>query len=120
MSHWDRRPLEGARLRWEIPPTDRCGQERKISAGERRAAARRWSVVDAGLIEAQLPEEPGLVTVALWLLDGNGGIRARNYVNVDLYAGPLPAVERTEQGVALRFLPADFADSSWPQPALGP
>ena len=37
------------------------------------------------MIEPRLPAEPCLVTVALWLEDGDGTVRARNYVNVDVY-----------------------------------
>jgi hypothetical protein len=119
VSHWDRRRLERAEVRWEIALTDRFGETRTVDEGRRAVHPRPFGVTEAGTVEARLPDEPGLVTVALWLLAEDGGIRARNYVNVDLSAGPLPAVERTAAGVALRFLPGDFLRSSWPQPTLG-
>lgn len=67
----------------------------------------------AGCVEARLPDEEGLVTVALWLEDADRRVRARNYVNVDVHddAG-VPAVEKTPRGYALRFNPGDFSRSS--------
>src|SRR5207302_7581518 len=68
------------------------------SSDLREIAPKQYSVTDAGVIEARLPEEPCLLTVALWLEAADGAIRARNYVNVDVDDGrPAPAVERTER-----------------------
>jgi hypothetical protein len=122
ISHWDNAgALRDARLCWRITITDRFGETRELAEGERKVQARRYSVTDAGRIEAQLPDEPGLVTVALWLKDGEGSVRARNYVNVDVYdPQAVPEAERTARGYALRFKPGDFSDASWPQPSLGP
>jgi hypothetical protein len=82
---------------------------------------RRYHVHDAGEIAVTLPGEPCLFTLALFLEDPDGTIRARNYVNVDVTDGkPLPAAERTPdgRGHVLRFSPGDFTESSWPQPVL--
>jgi len=74
-----------------------------------------------GNIEARLPEEPCLATVALWLEEGDGSVRARNYVNLDVHDGRSMAhAERTRDGYALPFRPGDFIDASWPTPVLGP
>jgi predicted transcriptional regulator len=52
--------------------------------------------------------------------DAHGAIRARNYVNVDVYDPATPTdVEKTKGGYALRFRPGDFFDSSWPNPRMG-
>jgi hypothetical protein len=121
VSHWDRRPLEGARLCWRITATDRFGDRCVVDQGERAIEPRRYAVTTAGTIEARVPEEPCLLTVAVWLEDGGGSVRARNYVNVDVSDGrPAVGVERTERGVAIRFRPGDFVDSAWPTPMLGP
>jgi hypothetical protein len=121
VSHWDRRPLSSARLCWQVSITDRFGDRCVVDQGQRPVEPRRYGVTEAGTVEARLPEEPGLVTVALWLEDGDGTVRARNYVNIDLHDGHgLPPVESTERGWALRFRPGDFVDSSWPTPMLGP
>ncbi len=120
VSHWDRRPLKAARLRWRISSVDRFGERRVVAEGERPVQPRRYGVTEAGGIEARMPDAPCLLTVALWLEEGDGSVRARNFVNVDVYDGrPSPAVERRENGYTLRFLPGDYADSSWPTPVLG-
>jgi glycosyl hydrolase family 2 len=120
VSHWDSRPLGTARLQWQIRLTDRFGETQAVDEGQRTVHPRRFAVTDAGRIEARLPDEPGLTTIAVWLMDESGSIRARNYVNVDLHGGPRPDLERTGKDLVLRFHPGDFLDSSWPQPALGP
>jgi hypothetical protein len=121
VSHWDQRPLRGAHLCWRISATDRFGRQRVVFEDRRPIEPRRFGVTDAGAIETRLPDEPCLLTVALWLQEGDGSICARNYVNVDVHGGtPPPNVERTASGYALRFRPGEFLDSSWPTPTLAP
>jgi hypothetical protein len=121
VSHWDKRRLEGAQLRWRVTAVNRFGEYLTLDEGGRAVQPRQYSVVDAGEIEAQLPDEAALATVALWLEDGTGAVRARNYVNVDVHASrAVPEIERTERGYAVRFLPGDFAASSWMDPRIGP
>jgi len=120
VSHWDS-PLQGARLCWRVTGVGRFGERLELGEGGRVVQPRRYGVTDVGLIEARLPGEAALVTVALWLEDADGRVRARNYVNVDVHGeGSAQEVERTPCGYALRFRPSDFSRSSWPQPALGP
>jgi hypothetical protein len=119
VSHWDRRTIERPRLRWAATFVDRFGEQRQIDAGECEVQPARYGVVDGGVLQVQLPEEPGLATIALWLVDGEEA-RARNYVNVEVSDGePLPEHERWGAAHVLRFNPADFADSNWPNPRLG-
>ena len=49
------------------------------------------------------------------LHDETGAIRARNYVNVEVRAEQAPAVEKIEQGWAVRFAPGAFTRTSWPR-----
>jgi hypothetical protein len=121
VSHWDQRPLEGARLRWRISAVNGGGESSPVDEGQRPVQPRRYGVTEAGTIEARLPEEPCLVTVAFWLEEGDGAVRARNYVNVDVHDGrPMAGAARTGSGHALSFRPGDFVDASWPTPVLGP
>lgn len=121
VSHWDRRPLGDATLRWRVSAVGRFAEQRVLHEGSRRVEARRYGVADAGVVEATLPDGPALVTVACWLEDGDGGVRARNYVNVDVFGGkPAPRVERTERGYAVRFRPDSYAATGWQAPELGP
>ncbi len=84
-------------------------------------APRRYGVTVVEPIEVRLPDELGLVTVAFWLEDGTGAVRARNYVNVDVYTSRLDlTTERTEGSLVLRFVPGDFIGSSWLDPRIGP
>ncbi len=124
VSHWDRKTFEGgnARLRWQVSFVDRFGSKTPPGGGGQRDLSnlRRYHVNDAGEIAVTLPAEPGLFTLALFLEDTDGTIRARNYVNVDVTDGkPLPATEITSTGGhVLRFSPGDYTESSWPQPTL--
>jgi hypothetical protein len=59
--------------------------------------------------------------VALWLEEGDGSVRARNYVNLDIHDDrSMAPTERTRDGYAFSFRPGDFTDASWPTPVLGP
>jgi hypothetical protein len=125
VSHWDNaRPLTSARLCWRVTAIDRFGERLELGQGGREVQPDRYGVTSGGSVEVQLPNEEALVTVALWLEDAGGNVRARNYVNVDVhgdgYSNGAAEVERTAQGYALRFRPGDFSHSSWPQPVLGP
>jgi hypothetical protein len=146
VSHWDARPLRGARLRWQALAVDRFGEHQAVDEGAIAVDPPPYGVSAGGEVVLRLPDELALVTVALWLEDGAGAVRARNYVNVDVHdpaapfaspganggagaQGPVPGrpgivvtpgrVERTRGGYALRFLPGDFADTSWVTPTIG-
>jgi hypothetical protein len=78
-------------------------------------------VSEAGRIDLPLPDELCLVTVGFWLEDDQGRVRARNYVNVDVYSARLEQpVERLEGSCALRFVPGDFLGASWVDARVGP
>ncbi|MDQ3702000.1 MAG: hypothetical protein M3442_13920 [Chloroflexota bacterium] len=121
VAHWAPRPLAGATLRWRVSAIDRFGEARAMDEGHQAVAPRRYGVTVVAPIEARVPDEPGLATIALWLEDGDGTVRARNYVNVDVYRSRVDhAVEHTEAGLILRFVPGDFIGSSWLDPRIGP
>ena len=123
VSHWDGRAMKQPALQWRVTFMDRFGERREIDRGERRLDLKRYGVTDAGTVEATLPDEPGLATVALLLVDlVTADVRVRNYVNVELTTGSaLPSEERLPNGSGrvFRFSPADFTDSNWPNPRLG-
>jgi hypothetical protein len=120
VSHWATQPIEQPVVRWAVRFVDRFGEARDVASGEQRIERlARYSVTETGVLQVALPDEPGLATVQLWLCDGDT-IKARNYVNVDVWTGhALPAHERWGSAHVLRFAPADFADSNWPNPRLG-
>jgi hypothetical protein len=130
ISHWNTRPMNDPILRWRVTTVDRFGEKHLVTQADRPVILRRFGVTDGYDIEVPLPDAPGLVTVALILLDGDGTIRARNYVNVDLYEGEASAqaawmrqaqsTEKCNGAYALRFHPGDFLGSSWGDPRIGP
>ncbi len=71
---------------------------------------------DLGRLEAALPDEAGLATLALELVDDQGTVRCRNYVNIEVRSSDAPAVETLPNGWALRFTPGDIAQTSWVWP----
>ena len=120
ISHWDKRPLQTAFLCWRVTGVDQNGDTQVLAEDRRGVQPEQYDVAGAGRIEARCPDVNSLLTVAFWLEDERGNIRARNYVNVDVYDGqPLKAAERTSRGYALRFTPGDFADTSRPNPLTG-
>ena len=132
-SHWDRRPLDGATLRWRVSAVDRLGETFTVDEGERSIMPRRYGVAECGDVRFRLPDRPCLVTVALTVTQsgGTGAVRARNYVNVDVYdlyegaqssatLAPLVTSERTPGGgFAVAFAPEGYDDCSWPNPIIG-
>ena len=121
VSHWDHRPLGAGRVRWRASAIDRFGDARPLCEGEHAVRARQYGVSEAGTIQVHLPDEICLVTVAFWLEDEQGRVRARNYVNVDVYsARGVQSVERRAGGCVLRFMPGDFLGCSWVDARVGP
>ena len=132
VSHWGT-ALAGvaggqAAVRWQVDFVDRYGQPSTVQSGEIPVSPTRFDVTSLGDtfdkrstgLAFALPDENGLATVALRLVDGDGNVRSRNYVNVEVSAGHSPAVERNDYGHALRFRPGDFVATSWDQPSVDP
>ena len=122
VSHWSARAIERPVVRWAVTFTDRFGERREVTSGEQRIETlARYSVTETGVLQLTMPDEPGLATVQLWLCDQEE-VRVRNYVNVDVWPGSqvqLPQHERWGASHVVRFSPAEFADSNWPNPRLG-
>lgn len=119
VSHWGT-PMGASTVRWRLDFTDRFGRARCAGKGEVATTPARFAVTDLGALRCDLPDENGLATLALWLVDADGKIRCRNYVNVEIRGAATPQVERTPQGWALRFAPGDLRETSWPQPFVAP
>ncbi len=124
VSHWDKRPLRGARLCWSVVVVDRFGETRIVTCGELPVEPRRYGVTMAGQVSFSLPDEACLLTVRLTLEDETQAIRARNYVNIDVFDPNrlhlVSGEEKTSNGYTLRFTPGDFVDSNWAEPRVGP
>ncbi|MFN8445171.1 MAG: glycoside hydrolase family 2 TIM barrel-domain containing protein [Caldilineaceae bacterium] len=120
VSHWGT-PLGKAQVRWQLDFTDRFGKKQRLNEGTIATSPTRFSVTDLGLLELPLPSESGLATIGLLLEDEQGNIRSRNYVNVAVQVA-LPAVEKLQDGWALRFAPGNYSQVSanWPQPFTAP
>lgn len=119
VSHWG--PEMGAStVRWQVDFVDRFGHKRTVSSGEMSVSPARFHVTEAGNLSVELPDENGLATVALWLVDGEGRVRCRNYVNVEVHGEPSPVTEATPASWAVRFRPGDFVASSWDHPWVHP
>ncbi len=118
-SNWGAQRIERADLVWKAWAMDRFGVRKSCGEGRIPVHPKRFGVVDAGTVELRLPAEPCLVTVRAQV-ESASGIRARNYVNVEVTEPTLPVQERAPEGWALRFKPGDFTDCSWPTPMFGP
>ncbi len=114
VSHWGV-PMGSGQVRWQVDFIDRFGVKRTEESGAVDLIPQHFGVSDAGFLTLTMPDEPGLTTIALVLHDETGAIRARNYVNVEVRAEQETAVEKVEQGWAVRFAPGAFARTSWPR-----
>jgi hypothetical protein len=119
-SHYGTRHLERAMLHWRVDGIDRFGERRSFNEGSWSFAPEQYRAAGIGTLELGLAEEPCLATVAVWVQDEQGQVVARNYVNVDVFAGPAADVERVDSGWVLRQRPGDFVASNWDNPRLGP
>ena len=119
VSHWGT-PLDKGTVRWQVDFVNRFGKASTVTAGTAATTPSRFTVTDLGDLVCALPNEAGLATVALWLEDAAGTIRARNYVNVEVQGSVSPMVEQLADGWALRFAPGHFHQTSWPQPYTAP
>lgn len=115
VSHWGD-AMGACEVRWRLDFTDRFGARRVVTQGVIATAPARFTVSDLGMVTCGLPEENGLATIALWLVDRAGKIRCRNYVNVEIRGAATPRVEHAAQGWALRFPPGEPRRASWPNP----
>lgn len=107
-------PIGEGSFEWRLDFVDRFGEHRTVDSGRLRVRPRRFDVIGLDALRLRLPDEPGLATLSLSLLEEDGRARCRNYVHLELRNGESPRLERTEGGWALRFAPGSFARSSWP------
>ena len=133
VSHWADASIEGATLHWAVDVADVDGRHhRDVSSGAQIIDLRRYGVTDSGRVTVDVPTAwPGAVlTVRLWLADGDGTVRARNYVQRGIGAPgattetdasvPHSPVDTHGNIVTWRPRPAAFADASWPEPRVAP
>ena len=116
VSHWGA-PLDAARVQWTLTFTDRFGRTRTVAEDAVNITPARFDVTGADALQLTLPDEAGLATLALVLVDGNDTPRAKNYVNFQVDAA-VPTVEPIDNGWAVRFDPGDVHATSWPQPRI--
>jgi hypothetical protein len=114
VSHWGL-PMAGAQVHWQVDFTDRFGVKRVDDNGMLDLTPKRFEVTDVGPLALTMPDEPGLATLALVLVDESGAVRARNYVNVEVRAEQAVMAEGIVGGRVVRFAPGAFTRTSWPR-----
>ncbi|MCB0125178.1 MAG: hypothetical protein KDE58_23150 [Caldilineaceae bacterium] len=119
VSNWGE-PMGNGRVRWQLKFIDSLGEQATVTEGSIDITPTRFGVTDLGDFTVALPNEPGLVTIALWLEDESGTVRSRNYVNVEVRDKAYPTVMKRDNGWAVRFAPGNFIDASWPNPFAAP
>jgi hypothetical protein len=121
VSHWGA-PLTQSHVRWQLDFVDSFGQRRTQDQGRIEVQPVRFAVTDLAPLTLHLPDEPGLATLALTLIDDTGAARARNYTQVEVRNGPSPRLEQADGRWTVRFAPGDFSRTSfaWPVPFVSP
>jgi hypothetical protein len=105
-------------IRWQLDFVDRFGRQTTVETGTLPVQPQRFDVIDLEPLRLTLPDQAGLATISLKLEDETGQIRCRNYINVEVRNGPSPRMEGAPKGLALRFNPTSFSQSSWTRPVL--
>ena len=121
VSHWGS-PMQNPRVRWQFDFVNQFGERETVDSGEVAVAPGRFDVFTAQELRMEMPNQPGLATIALWLEDDNEGIRCRNYVNVEVRGEAAASAEQNGSQWIMRFAPGDFSaiSESWPMPYVGP
>lgn len=112
VSNWGA-AMGNSRVHWQLDLIDTLGVRSPLQDGTIPVAPTRFAVTDLGALTIDLPAQPGLAIIALWLEDEQGKVRHRNYVNVELRGG---VAAQPQSGHLLTFAPGHFRDCSWPQP----
>ena len=133
VSHWADAPADGATVHWAIDAADTDGhRDRDLATGSVSLHLRRYGVTDAGTVAIDIPTNRpgGVLTVRLWLEDGSGNVRARNYTQLGIGAAPAtteppagtphPAIATAGALTTWQPRPAAFTDASWPEPRVAP
>jgi len=108
-------------VRWFMHFIDRFGEKHSRKGGAMKVFdVKGYSIVETNPLHLLMPDTQGLVTLEMRLWDRSGDVCARNYINIEVREGDLPAVEAASQttsetlknGWALRFKPGQFARAS--------
>jgi len=114
MSHYSQRKVSRGLLKWCLDGTDRYGTQKKYHSGSQPITFSQYSVTKVHTLKLNLPDEPSVATLALWVEGARGTVLARNYINIDIYREQPPRSEfPDEKTCILRFNPGDYVDSEW-------
>jgi hypothetical protein len=111
-------PPASRTLRWRFTLADSFGGERLLREDTRDVERRQWDVVPVETATCQLPDEPGLVTLAAWFEESTGQVSGRNYVQWEVaefeVSGRASASSHGSPIHAIRFSPGSYARADWP------
>ncbi len=121
VSHWGPKLGQG-QVHWQLDFIDRFGERRTVQDGTWPLQMAQFDVLELDPLEVSMPQENGLATLALWLEDEAGGIRCRNYINVEVRGEANAAIEQISTGYALHIDPSNISQTtwSWPPPLVSP
>lgn len=112
--------LDAARVNWEAVLVDTEGETSGITAGTIDVTPERFGVVTGPEVVFPVGAVSGVATVALRLTNAAGEILHRNYVNLEITAGPAPRLEKRADATWVRFQPDTFRACTWPIPEQSP
>ena len=112
------RPLHEAILHWQVTDVAPPGEEAAVLLhGSQVVPVQPYTVTRLPNIEVPVPEMQGPLQLWAWLTDTADEVRARNYLDFEVFRTPLPRLEQQPGAecttFTLHFAPGDYTRSSW-------
>ncbi|MEE3194021.1 MAG: glycoside hydrolase family 2, partial [Candidatus Poribacteria bacterium] len=108
-SHFSNKKIEQATLYWRLDGIDRLGSElMDLVSGNVPISFAQYKVEKVHQLSINLPNQPVIGTLHVWVADQNQSVVARNFINVEIFKEP-PLIEYPSENTAIMRL--DIGDS---------
>jgi hypothetical protein len=111
-------PLHEGILHWQVHDVVSASEDSMpLAHGSCVVQLAPYAVTRLPEIEVSVPAQHGPLQLWAWLEDSAGNVRARNYLNFEVFRSPLAREEQHTESAGttfvLRFRPGDYIRSDW-------
>ena len=108
-SHFSNKKIEQATLYWRLDGIDQLGSElMNLVSGSVPISFAQYKVEKVHQLSINLPNQPVIGTLHVWVADQNQSVVARNFINVEIFKEP-PLIEYPSENTTIIRL--DIGDS---------
>jgi hypothetical protein len=108
-SHFSNKKIEQATLYWRLDGIDQLGSElMNLVSGSVPISFAQYKVEKVHQLSINLPDQPVIGTLHVWVADQNQSVVARNFINVEIFKEP-PLIEYPSENTTIIRL--DIGDS---------